>query len=260
MEWRGAQSYDLLDTPTLTNLLLNPNQHREIHRATLSAFSRRSAEQRCPRLVLVIRSIIHNPTLYDQDVMMSAIDILATDPESAATSAFLEALPDVLDTGMGGDETLKYEFREYYYTALMTRQRPADLEVWSEKLPALPARSLVAMMIDPAADSLQTLEPLTLIARLREPDRTKALFSVIAGVIRNRCPVERAYKAARMLAKSSDPAQFEEGMGFLNLHKNRYKAAQLEDQAQEIGGAMKIIDPKPRSTTERLTGRRPWAS
>jgi hypothetical protein len=259
MEWRGAQSYDLLDTPTLTNLLLNPNQHREIHRATLSAFSRRSAEQRCPRLVLIIRSVIHNPTQYDQEVMMSAIDILATDPDSQATDAFLEALPDVLDTGMGGDETLKYEFREYYYAALMTRQRPADLKVWNERLPALPARSLVAMLIDPAAESLQTLEPLVLIERLREPDRTKALFSVIAGVLRNRCPVDRAHKAAQMLRKSSDPAQFEEGMNFLALHRDRYRTAKLDVQAQAIGEAMKIIDPKPRTATERLTGKRPWA-
>jgi hypothetical protein len=259
MEWRGSQSYDLLDTPTLTNLLLNPNQHREIHRATLSALSRRSAEQRCPRLILIIRSIIHNPTKYDQDVMMSAIDILATDPDPQATGAFLEALPDVLDTGMGGEESLKTEFREYYYQALMTRQRPADLKVWSEKLPALPARSLVAMLIDPAAESLQTLEPLTLIERLREPDRTKALFSVIAGVIRNRCPVERAHQAARMLRKSSDPAQFEEGMNFLALHRNRYVAARLDTQTRAIGEAMKTIDPKPRSATERFTGKRPWA-
>jgi hypothetical protein len=260
MEWRGAQSYDLLDTPTLTNLLLNPNQHREIHRATLSAFSRRSAEHRCPRLVLILRNVIKNPTQYDQDVMMSVIDILATDPDPRATDAFLEALPDVLDTGMGGEPTLKREFREYYYAALLTRQRPTDLEVWSAKLPALPARSLVAMLIDPAADSLQTLEPLTLIDRLREPDRTKALFSVIAGVLRNQCPVERVHQAARLLSKSSDPAQLEEGMNFLALHRNRYKSARLDDQVEAIGDAMRIIDPRPRTATERLTGRRPWAA
>ena len=158
--------YDSLDISALTTLLLNPDRPPEVHRAVLSALSRRSPFDRTSSLVALLESMVQNPGRYDQDVMISCIDILATDPTPQATSAMLEVLPSVLHTGMDGTDALKPEFREYFYTALVTRQREGDLKVWAEFLPELDSRTLVAALVDPVAGALEALEPLTLIDRL----------------------------------------------------------------------------------------------
>src|SRR5687767_10168481 len=103
-------NYDSLDTPTLTSLLLNADQAPEVHRGALSALARRSVYQRSATILTILRSVLTHPDRYDQDVMMSLIDILATDPNSEATAAMLEVLPEMLEQGVAPKSALKPEF------------------------------------------------------------------------------------------------------------------------------------------------------
>src|SRR5262249_10249887 len=158
----------------LSALLLNADRPADVHRAALSALSRRSPYDRTSTLVALLKSMVSHPGRYNQEVMMSLIDILATDPTPQATEAMLDSLPVVLGTAMDGSDALKPDFREYFYQALVTRQRDGDLEVWATMLPELEIKTLVAALIDPVAKPLEALEPITLIDRQPEPQRTKA--------------------------------------------------------------------------------------
>src|SRR5574341_2478304 len=160
--------YDQLDIAALSTLLLNADRPPEVHRAALSALSHRSPYDRASTLVALLNSMVHNPGRYNQDVMMALIDILATDPTPQAMEAMIESLPQVLSAGLDGSDALKPEFREYFYTALVTRQREGDLAVWAASLPELDARTLVAALVDPVAGPLEALDPLTLLDRLAE--------------------------------------------------------------------------------------------
>ena len=251
--------YDALDISALTTLLLNPDRPPDVHRAVLSALSRRNPLDRTSSLVALLESMVQNPGRYDQEVMISCIDLLATDPSPDATEAMLEVLPSVLQTSMDGSDALKPDFREYFYTALITRQREGDLEVWADFLPRLDARTLVAAMIDPAAGALEALEPFTLIDRLSEPQRTKALVSVIAGVTRRRGSPEVISQALQLIQVSSNPEQRQEGVEALAAQWEKAKRTGREAQASMLEQALHVLDNKPRSAPERLTGKRPWA-
>jgi len=252
-------SYDNLDTPTLTSLLLNADQPSDVHRGALSALARRSAYQRSSTIMTILRSVLHNPDRYDQDVMMALIDILATDPESDATASMLEVLPEVLEQGMDPRSALKPEFREYFYTALVTRQREDDLLVWGEMLPELDAKTLVASLIDPAAGPLEALEPLTLIDRLMEPQRTKALINVIVGIAHVGRDPKIVQDATTMLARSADPNQLRDGVNALGQQWEKAKKAGRKAQSDLLEQSLAILDDEPRTAAERLTGKRPWA-
>lgn len=252
--------YDMLDISALTTLLLNPDRPPDVHRAVLSALSRRSPFDRSSSLLALLKSMVQNPGRYDQDVMISCIDILATDPTPQATAAMLEALPSVLSTGMDGTDALKPEFREYFYTALVTRQREGDLKVWAEALPDLDPKTLVAILVDPVAKPLEALEPLTLIGRLPEPQRTKALISVIAGVAHRRGTLETVNAAVKELQKSSAPEQFQEGLEVLSQQWEKAKKAGRDAQVGILEAALRVLDTRPRTAPERLTGKRPWAT
>ncbi len=252
-------SYDSLDTPALTNLLLNPEQSSDVHQGALSALARRSVYQRSPTVMTILRSVITHADRYDQHLMMQLIDILATDPDSEATVAMLEVLPDMLEAGIDPHGFLKAEFREYFYTAMVTRQREDDLLVWGDMLPQLAAKTLVAALIDPAAGSLQAIEPLTLIDRMDEPSRTKALVSVISGVAHMGHKPETVQGAVDLITRSSDDAQLEDGLSVLAGQYEKAKKAGRDSQAGLLEQALRILDTEPRSTSERLTGKRPWA-
>lgn len=253
-------SYDSLDTPMLTNLLLSPEQRPEVHKGALSALSRRSPAQRTSQLIRVLKNIADFPERYNQDVMMLVIDLLATDPDPDATLAMLEMLPRVLEIAIENKDALKPEFREYYYTALVSRQRDSDLNVWREMLPTLEPKTLVAALVDPVAEPLQAIEPLTLIDRLPEPQRSKALFSAIAGMAHTKRPVEQILEAARLLSQSHDPAQLEQGIEALAQRWERAKKSNAEAQAACLEAALQILDTRPRTAAEKLIGKRPWAS
>ena len=203
--------------------------------------------------------MVQNPGRYDQEVMMACIDILATDPDAQATISMIESVPAVLGTAMDGSDALSPEFREYFYTALVSRQREGDLEVWAEFLPGFDAKTLVAMILDPAAHPLVALEPLILIDRLAEPQRTKALISVIAGTAYKRGPIEQAIDAAEMIVKSNDADQLKEGVATLVHQFEKRKKAGKDAQLGILEAALRLLDGKPRSAAERLAGKRPWA-
>jgi hypothetical protein len=252
--------YDALDTPTLQNLLLNADQPPDVHRGALSALARRGPYQRSQIAASIMRSVLRHPDRYDQDVMMSVIEILATDPEAEATVAMLNLLPDMLATGMDSSRgDLKPEFREYFYQALVTRQRVDDIEVWREMLPQLDAKTLVAAMLDPAAKPLEALEPLTLIERLEEPQRTKALISIIVGVIRTKGDPNAIQQATRMLADSAAPEQLQEGVNILSHQWEKAKKAGKRSQLELLEATLRLLDREPRTPAERLIGKRPWA-
>lgn len=250
--------FEAVDLAALTTLLLDPDKPAHIHRNALSALSRRSPFDRTSRLVTLLKSMVQNPGRYDQEVMMSCIDILATDPDAQATLAMIEALPGVLGTAVDGSDALTPDFREYFYTALVSRQRDGDLEVWGEFLPELDAKTLVAMMLDPAGEPLEALEPLTLMNRLPELQRTKALISVIVGIASKRGAIQKAIQAAEMVAKSSDPVQLKEGIATLAQQYEKRKKAGKDVQLGILEAALRILDNRPRSPSERLAGKRSW--
>ena len=69
-------SYDSLDSATLVNLLLNPAQRPEVHKASISALSRRPPRDRTQHLLRVLKAVIDEPKRYDLDVLMATIDVL----------------------------------------------------------------------------------------------------------------------------------------------------------------------------------------
>jgi len=251
--------YDALDIAALSSLILNADRPAEVHRAALSALSRRNPYDRTSTLVSLLKSMVEHPGRYNQDVMVSLIDILATDPTPQATEAMLDSLPAVLGTAMDGTDALNPEFREYFYQALVTRQREGDLEVWAAALPELDAKTLVAALVDPVAKPLEALEPVTLIDRLQEPQRTKALISAIAGIAHRRGDVDVANQAVKMLQRSSAPDQFKEGLEALSQQWEKAKKAGRDAQAGILEATLRLLDAKPRTAGERLTNKRPWA-
>jgi hypothetical protein len=201
MTVRDQATYDSLDNQTLSNLLLNPNQRPDVHRAALSAMSRRKPSERTHLLLDVLQNLVQNPDRYDQHVMLSLIDILATDPDADATEAMLGILPSVLKSARGGGG-LTHEFREYFYEALVTRQRIDDIEVWREALPQFSAETLTEILFDPAAKPLESLEPLLLIGRLPKSNRGPALRSIFfRSLFRNPA---LAFQSLKMMLQASD--------------------------------------------------------
>ncbi len=279
----GDNPYEKLDVLTLTNLLINPDNDAEIHRAALSALARVNPAERRSRLVVVMRNVVRMPDRYNQDVMMSLIDLLATDPDADATLAMIDILreilalfmkdPDadatlamidilreILALFMKDRDALKPEFREYFYQALVTRQRPDDLAVWAEMLPTLDSKTLVAAVLDPAAQALEALEPITLLDRQPEPTRTKALLSVVLGLILRNGSPEQLQQAVLKLKERSDAAQLAQGIGLLTERWEKANRGGNRRQAALLYEALAALDTRPRSAAERLMGKRPWAS
>jgi hypothetical protein len=131
--------------------------------------------------------------------MMATIDVLATDPDSKATEALIEMMPAVLNAAEM-DTGLSDEFREYFYQALITRRREDDLEVWREEVPRLKPDTLVAMLYDPAAVPLNSLDPVKLITRLPASQRNQALQKIFFRSVWNDFGL--AFSALRMMFDS----------------------------------------------------------
>lgn len=253
-------TYDRLEIPALTSILLNPDSPVEAHRGALSALSRQDQLHRISSLIQVLKSISRHPGRYDLDVMMNVIDLLATEPDADATVAFIEVLPAILETGITGRNELKPEFREYYYAALLTRQREDDLEVWAEMLPQLESKSLAAILLDPVAGSLvEAIDPLTLIERLAEPEKSAALFRVVTGVIMLKGKTEYLQQSVVTLRKSSDQGQLEKGLATLTQLYEQAKKAGQQGTVNIIAKVLGALDRRPRTAGEKLMGKRPWA-
>jgi hypothetical protein len=255
----SGQNYEKLDIQTLTNILTNPDNLPEVHRGAFTALLKIESAERRQRVATVVKSMLHTPGRYDPSLIVEAIEILATDPHPDATEAMLNFLPDMLALGIKNRDAVSQDVREYYYQALVTRTRESDLTVWSEMLPRLDGKTLVASMLEPAAKALETIEPLTLIDRLSEPDRTRALVSIMRGMaFRGRRDVIK--KVAEMLLQASHPAELARGINLLADQWGKAKKAGRDKIAQNLEFGLSIVDREQRSAVDRLTGKRPWAS
>lgn len=252
--------YSTLDVNTLTHVLTDPGQPADNHQRALSTLLRIKPDERRSRLIIIIRKMLQVPDGYDDDVKCALVEALATDPHPAATAAMLQVLPDILSEAMSESHAIPDTFREYFYQALITRSRESDLDVWRETMPQLEPSTLVAMLLDPAGEALVTaLEPLELISRLAEPERSRALVSAIVGMARFEDREAAIEAAARLMHDGSgDPP--EQAIEMLAERWSRAQRAGNERAAANIELALRIVDKRPRTRVERLTGRRPWAS
>lgn len=251
------RSFDQLDIPALAALLLDPDAGDDVHKAALSALSRIAPEARNDRLVKILSRVFADPVRYNLDVMISAIDLLATDPNPDATAAMLEILPEMVHHTLRGQQ-ISTEFRAYFYQALMTRQRDEDLQVWAEMLDTIDSSTLVGVVIDPAAAPLETLEPWTLLGRQPEPDRTNALITILLFSTRRGQLGSPVSEAIQALQESRAPEAFEEGLDKLAEQWEQARKAGLRKHADGIHAVLEILDNRPRTASERLTGKRPW--
>jgi hypothetical protein len=250
--------YDKLDAPTLTTVLLNPDLGEEAHKAALSALSKRPIYERTEPLIRTLRNYIAHHSRYAPKVAEGVIAILGTDPDADATVAMLEVLPLMLKSTLSGAAPPQ-SVREYYYGALITRQREDDLQVWAEMLPTFDALTLAAAILDPAAVPLEDIEPWTLLDRRPEPDRTNAIFTVILGATRSGALDMNVRQAIDLLEKSHDGQAFEDGLDVLAEQWALARKHNRHNHAAGLEAALSLIDRRPRSAAERIVGKRPWA-
>lgn len=252
--------YDEMHIDELAKFVVYTDADARSRRDALSALSRRDSIQRTPRLVTAMRNyVLRYPDRYDQDLMMSIIDILATDPHPDATAAMLDVFPDVVMAGIDPNSQLRSDFREYFYECMVTRQREADLAVWAEMLPDLDPKVLVAAVADPVGGALAVIEPITLLDRKEEPHRTRALFSAISSIFQtgaSKAPVKPAVQALR---RSANTEEFEQGIERLAQQWDKLKASGRAEVAALMEKVLAGLDRRPRTPVERLTGKRPWA-
>ncbi len=192
---RDEAVLEKLDLHTLTNLLLNPRQRVEVQRRVLSIFAGLPPSVRTDHVARVLAAMIAAPAgAYHTDLMMSVIDLLATDPAPEATKAMLDVLPQVARSALQGVE-LAPDFRDYFYQALATRRRESDAPIWRERLPRLDADTLVALLLDPHAKAMhEVLDPFKLIDRLPAAPRRRALTTLIL-----RADARQGWRALRLL-------------------------------------------------------------
>jgi hypothetical protein len=251
--------YETLETPALVNVLKNPGSTPEIHMSALAALSQRGESHRIPGLTEVLQHTMQHPGQYDPQVLAKIVQMLAAEPGIESTRGLLGVLPDVLRLVLGSGGGLKPEFREMYYQTLVTRDSDEDLAAWGEVLPGLDGRALAAAVVDPAAGPLAAIDPWTLLERLEEPERTRALITVIIGWVGGLGSPEDVKRVVPMLRESSDPAQLEEGLELLGQYWQQAKKAGREALVNNLEAVLRVLDRRPRTTSERMTGKRPWA-
>lgn len=253
--------YDTLDAQTLTNLLVDANQKAEVHQRALNALTHIQPDERRNRLIMVLRKMMHEPECYDDEVKLSLVEVLGTDPHPAATTAMLQVLPDILSAAMSEGNSLPADFREYFYQALVTRTREGDLDVWRQIIPQLDPQTLVAILLDPVAGSLiDAIEPLELISRLDEPERSRALISTVVGLAYVPGRHALMQHACQILLSAAGQEHLVHALGVLEERWNKARRNGKEQAVTELESALTILDNRPRSSLERLRGRRPWAT
>jgi len=254
------QNYDKLEIGTLVSILLNPDSDPEVHKGALNAMTQIDGLHRTSQLIRVLEGIAKYPTRYHEDVMMGVVDALATDPDPYATTAMIEALPAIVESFLS-EKPVDSRFREYYYKALLTRQRDEDIEVWGEMLPQLSARTLVAAATDPLATPLDAIEPITLMSRMQEPLRTRTLISALDNMISVEGSSDKITEAVKALRKSHDEKELADGVEVLGEHWEDFRR-QGRDHKRKVRmyeQVLKAIDSRPRTAPEKLLGKRPWA-
>ena len=254
------QSYDMLSIDALVNILVNPDSPSDAHQQAFRAFCGVDPDMRRTEMKSVLRAMVRNARRYSPELMMDAIELLATDPDSDATVIMIEVLPDVLIAGMSSKDELSAEFREYFYQAMVTRSRDDDLAVWSKMLPELDGRTLVAALLDPTADALKDLEPMTLISRLPDAEKTRSFASLIVGYASKGVPSAQIREVASLLREAVSDEFAAEAAEMLASRWEKVRSAGHTNQAQRLEAALAVIDPNPRTAAEKLLGKRPWAS
>jgi hypothetical protein len=162
------------DLRTLVNLARTPGQSPDVLADIIAEFSRLSAPSRSENLAMILRTLLKDSQRYG-DLITSIIELLATDPNPSATEAMLDLLPVVTH----GDTTLVDDQREYFYEALLTRRRDTDLPEWRASMPRLDADTLVALAVDPLAESFRAaVNPMKYIEALPDAERRKALTAI----------------------------------------------------------------------------------
>jgi hypothetical protein len=255
------ERYERFDSSALSSTLLNTDAGPEAHRAALTALSHRGPLERNPLLVRILGTILKNTSRWEPDIPEKIIDLFATDPDPEATVAMLEVLPILLgqERAVGTTSALS-TVRGYFYQALATREREEDVVVWSEFLPTLSAHMLANIVLDPQAGPLiDAIDPLVLISRKPEPDRTNAIFSIIVGATRGGEVTEEVRQAWLMLKEGAQRQAYFDGIETL---AEQWEMARQAGRSQHMKGLETVLakmDTKPRSPSERLTGKRPWA-
>ena len=252
--------YEKLDAATLTTTLMNPDAGEPAHRAALTALSHRGATERTSRLVQALGVMLKHPTRWSPDIPEAIIDLFATDPSPDALLAMLEVLPVMLDLERPGSTGPLSTVRGYFFQALATRERDEDILVWSEFLPTLDARTLVSIALDPQAQPLvDAIAPLELLDRQNEPDRTNGIFSVILGATRRGGLTDEVRQAWELLKKGAHRQAYQDGIETLAGQWERAKQRGHTQHAKGLETVLAVMDRKPRSPAEKLTGKRPWA-
>jgi hypothetical protein len=255
----GLDNYERLDIHTLSNVVTNPETEPEVRRAAFNALVKITPDERRVRLLAVMRAVIQRPDRFEYDIFTDAVEIFATDPHPDATAFMLELLPELLALAMKQRSALPDDVRQYFYQALVTRTRPEDLLVWEEWVKNPSGRTLVAIILDPAALPLEAIEPMTLLARLDEPERTRALFTVVVGLANQDGPSGYAEEAVRLLGESHHPEHFAQGLDALTDRSEKARKEGRDRTAEHLEHALGILDNRPRTAMEKLRGKRPWA-
>lgn len=229
-----ANQYDALDIAELTSIVYSANVEPQKRREAISALARRDPIERNSRVVLALQYVCKYPDRYDLEDMTSLIDILATDPQAEATAAMVEVLPEIVIPVIEETSGLARDFREYFYSAMVTRQREEDIDIWAEVLPRLKPQTLVGMVTDPAASALDVLDPIELINRLPEPNRTKALFFVLSVGTKLGTNITVLSRAAGLLRETASAPHMSQGIDVLKDQLKHARNERRHDQTEML--------------------------
>jgi hypothetical protein len=210
----------------------------------------------------VLGAILKNPTRWHPDIPEAIIDLFATDPSPEATYAMLDILSIMLDKDIGlGTTGGLSTVRMYFYQALASRDRDEDIEVWSEFIPKIDAGMLVSMILDPQAGPLvEAIDPYELLNRTPEPGRTSAIFSVILGATRGGAISVQVRRVWDLLRQGAHRQAYQAGIEALVDHWERARQSGHTKHVAGLEAVLGVMDKRPRSASDKLTGKRPWAS
>ncbi len=173
-----SPEFHKLDLVTMTTVLLDAPTAKEQNRV-LEQFRIAPPAGRRSHLLSLLRSMVEAKRQYDPEVMISVVDLLATDPDPEATKALLNALPNVARAARSGSKQ-NTAFRGYFYSALMTRRRDVDRDAWKAAVATFDFDTLIGLLLDPAAAPVAAqLKPFKRIDRLPRRERSAALRSLI---------------------------------------------------------------------------------
>lgn len=254
----GFEPYKSLDIDNLLNLLTHPANAPDVHQGAFDAMLDLDPDDRREGLVTVMHSVVKNPKNYNPDLVISIIEIFATDPDPDSTDALLELLPGILEGSLTSN-SLPMDVRQFFYEATATRTRDEDLAVWESKIGSFSGRALIGALVDKTAKPLDIIEPMTLLERRPEPERTLSMMSLLTYFAQQGRGTE-ARAVAEKVAATHDETAFAKALkGVTEYWDKARQVAGKEKYASILEAALSILDTKPRTAMEKLSGKRPWA-